>query len=168
MAPINRLSKISQLDLGPSNTPRLSKKKVCTDKTERKAVCTSATKQHITQKPSNPSEHSLGFLRFWDSLKFKKDKEFVGITVLFLDEKVNSVIYEFTPVRRANHYMPYLKEGSIVKVDHFEVARCSSMYTITDHSFLIRLISLIIIDEVITGAPEINLQSRLECSTIAK
>lgn len=30
MAPINRLSKISQLDLGPSNTPRLSKKKVCT------------------------------------------------------------------------------------------------------------------------------------------
>ncbi|KAF3527883.1 hypothetical protein DY000_02036201 [Brassica cretica] len=69
---------------------------------------------------------------------------------------------------RANHYMPSLKEGSIVKVDHFEVARCSSMYTITDHPFLIRFISLTIIDEVITGAPEINLQSRLECSTIAK
>ncbi|KAF3499981.1 hypothetical protein F2Q69_00040251 [Brassica cretica] len=29
-----------------------------------------------------------GFLRFWDSLNFKKDREFVGITVLFLDEKV--------------------------------------------------------------------------------
>ncbi|KAH0876183.1 hypothetical protein HID58_073545 [Brassica napus] len=28
-----------------------------------------------------------GFLRFWDSLNFKKDREFVGITVLFLDEK---------------------------------------------------------------------------------
>ncbi|KAH0886094.1 hypothetical protein HID58_062190 [Brassica napus] len=28
-----------------------------------------------------------GFLRFWDSLNFKKDMEFVGITVLFLDEK---------------------------------------------------------------------------------
>ncbi|KAF2612133.1 hypothetical protein F2Q70_00007928 [Brassica cretica] len=28
-----------------------------------------------------------GFLRFWDILNFKKDMEFVGITVLFLDEK---------------------------------------------------------------------------------
>nr|VDD26525.1 unnamed protein product [Brassica oleracea] len=63
--------------------------------------------------------------------------------------------------------MPSLKEGSTVKVDHFEVARCSSMYTITDHPFLIRFISLTIIDEAITGAPKINLQSRLECSTIA-
>ncbi|KAH0856748.1 hypothetical protein HID58_085009 [Brassica napus] len=32
-----------------------------------------------------------GFLRFWDSLNFKKDREFVGITVLFLDENVNVV-----------------------------------------------------------------------------
>ncbi|CAN6885238.1 unnamed protein product, partial [Brassica oleracea] len=55
-----------------------------------------------------------GFLRFWNFLNFKKDKEFVGITVLFLDEN-------FTPVGRVNHYMPSLKEGSIVKVDHFEL-----------------------------------------------
>ncbi|KAH0859974.1 hypothetical protein HID58_088235, partial [Brassica napus] len=34
------------------------------------------------------SEHSLWLPRFWDSLNFKKDMEFVGITVLFLDEKV--------------------------------------------------------------------------------
>ncbi|WZZ34750.1 hypothetical protein YC2023_018151 [Brassica napus] len=105
-----------------------------------------------------------GFLRFWDSLNFKKDMEFVGITVLFLDEKVNSVIHGFTPVGRANHYMPSLKAGSIVKVDRFEVAMFSSMYKITDHPFLILLISLTIIDEVITGAREINLQSRLDCS----
>uniref|UniRef100_A0A0D3ALS1 DUF223 domain-containing protein n=1 Tax=Brassica oleracea var. oleracea TaxID=109376 RepID=A0A0D3ALS1_BRAOL len=72
----------------------------------------------------------------------------------------NSVIHGFTPVGRANHYMPSLKAGSIVKVDRFEVSRCSSMYKITDHQFLIRFISLTIIDEVITGAPEINLQSR--------
>ncbi|KAH0859042.1 hypothetical protein HID58_087303, partial [Brassica napus] len=33
-----------------------------------------------------------GLLRFWDSLNFKKDNEFMGITViLFLDEKVNVV-----------------------------------------------------------------------------
>ncbi|WZZ45975.1 hypothetical protein YC2023_042234 [Brassica napus] len=72
-----------------------------------------------------------GFLCFWDSLNFKKDMEFVGITVHFLDEKV---------------------------------AMCSSMYKITDHPFLIRFISLTIIDEVITGALEINLQSKLDCS----
>ncbi|WZZ90435.1 hypothetical protein YC2023_119014 [Brassica napus] len=80
----------------------------------------------------------------------------------------NSVIHGFTPVGRANHYMPSLKAGSIVKVDRFEVSRCSSMYKITDHPFLIRFISLTIIDEVITCAPEINLQSRLDCSTISK
>ncbi|KAF3596829.1 hypothetical protein DY000_02023533 [Brassica cretica] len=115
------------------------------------------------------SSHSIasGFLRFWNSLNFKKYMEFVGITVFFLDKKVNYVIHGFTPVGRANHYMPSLKTGSIVKVDRFEVARCSSMYKITDHSFLIGFISLTIIDEVITGAPEINLQSRLDCSTIS-
>ncbi|CAN6813223.1 unnamed protein product, partial [Brassica oleracea] len=62
-----------------------------------------------------------GFLRLWDSLNFKKDREFVGITVLFLDEKVNSVIHGFTPVGHANHYMPSLKADSIVKVDRFEL-----------------------------------------------
>ncbi|KAL0761200.1 hypothetical protein Bca101_077350 [Brassica carinata] len=74
----------------------------------------------------------------------------------------NSVIHGFTPVGRANHYMPSLKAGSIVKVNRFEVSRCSSMHKITDHSFLIRFISLTIIDEVITGAPKINIQSRLD------
>ncbi|WZZ84974.1 hypothetical protein YC2023_113553 [Brassica napus] len=91
-----------------------------------------------------------GFLCLWDSLNFKKDMEFVGITVIFLDEKVNSVNHGFTPVGRANHYKPSLKACSIVKVSHFEVARCSSMYKITDHPFFIRFISLTIIDEVIT------------------
>ncbi|KAF3514498.1 hypothetical protein F2Q69_00005754 [Brassica cretica] len=70
----------------------------------------------------------------------------------------NSVIHGFTSVGRANHCMPFLKAGYIIKVDRFEVARCSSMYKITDHLFLIRFISLTIIDEFITGAPEINLQ----------
>ncbi|WZZ40379.1 hypothetical protein YC2023_036638 [Brassica napus] len=120
----------------------------------------------VTQPSNLSSEHSLWLPCFWDSLNFKKDREFVGITVLFLDEKVNSVIHGFTPVKRANHYMPSLKAGSIVKVDRFEVSRCSSMYRMTDHPFLIRFISLTIIDEVISGAPEINLQSRLEFGQI--
>ncbi|WZZ20745.1 hypothetical protein YC2023_122132 [Brassica napus] len=83
-------------------------------------------------------------------------------------QPLNYVIHGFTPVGCANHYMPSLKAGSIVKVDRFKVARCSSMYKITDHLFLIRFISLTIIDEVTTDAPEINLQSRLDCSTISK
>ncbi|KAH0878964.1 LOW QUALITY PROTEIN: hypothetical protein HID58_066358, partial [Brassica napus] len=37
------------------------------------------------------SEYSLKPPRFWDSLNFKKDSEFMEITVLFLDEKVNVV-----------------------------------------------------------------------------
>ncbi|KAF3502645.1 hypothetical protein F2Q69_00039813 [Brassica cretica] len=35
----------------------------------------------------------------------------------------NSVIHGFISAGRANHYMPSLKVGSIVKVDRFEVAR---------------------------------------------
>ncbi|KAF3534845.1 hypothetical protein DY000_02038444 [Brassica cretica] len=64
-----------------------------------------------------------GFLRFWDSLNFKKDREFVEIMVLLLDEKFcDSWVYS----RRtcANHYKPSFKADSIVKVDRFEVARC--------------------------------------------
>uniref|UniRef100_M4EL37 DUF223 domain-containing protein n=1 Tax=Brassica campestris TaxID=3711 RepID=M4EL37_BRACM len=83
-------------------------------------------------------------------------------------ENQDSVIHEFTPVGRTNHYMPSLKAGSIVKVVRFEVARGSSMYKIIDHPFLICFISLTIIDEVITGAHEINLQLRLDSSTISK
>ncbi|WZZ85722.1 hypothetical protein YC2023_114301 [Brassica napus] len=108
------------------------------------------------------------------------------ITVLFLDEKtwlgksnlskaltlaktqleslsvsslIYSVIHRFIPAGRANHYMPSLKAGSIVKDDRFDVAECSSMYKIIDHPFLIRFISPTIIYEVITSAPEINLRS---------
>ncbi|KAL0677871.1 hypothetical protein Bca4012_005852 [Brassica carinata] len=81
------------------------------------------------------------------------------ITVIFLDEKVNFVIHGLISVGRANHCMPSLKAGSIVKVVRFEVARCSSMYKIIDHPFLIHFIPPTIIDEVITSASEINLQS---------
>ncbi|WZZ03628.1 hypothetical protein YC2023_089549 [Brassica napus] len=61
----------------------------------------------------------------------------MGIMVLFLDEKVNSVIHGFIHAGRAKNYMLSLKAGSIVKVDRFEVARCSSMYKIIDHPFVI-------------------------------
>ncbi|KAL0733648.1 hypothetical protein Bca4012_009858 [Brassica carinata] len=41
----------------------------------------------------------VGLLRFWDSLKFKKESEFM----------VNFVIHGFIPAGCANHYMPSLK-----------------------------------------------------------
>ncbi|KAH0866201.1 LOW QUALITY PROTEIN: hypothetical protein HID58_083412, partial [Brassica napus] len=44
------------------------------------------------------SKHSLKPPRFWDSLKFKKDSEFMGITVLFLDEKGSDLTKETTRV----------------------------------------------------------------------
>ncbi|KAH0862736.1 LOW QUALITY PROTEIN: hypothetical protein HID58_079947, partial [Brassica napus] len=44
------------------------------------------------------SEHSLWLPRFWDSLNFKKDMEFVGIPVLFLDENV--MIFKLADVVR--------------------------------------------------------------------
>ena len=69
------------------------------------------------------------------------------------------MIHGLISAGRVNHYMPSLKAGSIVKVVRFEVARCSSMYNIIDHLFLICFIPPIIIDEVLTGVPEINLQS---------
>ncbi|KAG5414989.1 hypothetical protein IGI04_002556 [Brassica rapa subsp. trilocularis] len=56
---------------------------------------------------------------------FMKNSEFMGITVLFLDENINFVIHGFIPAKHANHYIPSLKASSIVKVVRFEVARCS-------------------------------------------
>ncbi|WZZ44545.1 hypothetical protein YC2023_040804 [Brassica napus] len=66
---------------------------------------------------------AVGLIRFWDSLNFKKDTEFLGITVIFLDEKVNSVIHGLISAGQANHCRLSLKAGSIVKVVRFEVAR---------------------------------------------
>ncbi|KAL0735064.1 hypothetical protein Bca4012_011274 [Brassica carinata] len=79
----------------------------------------------------------VGLLRFWDSLKFKKDCEFM-VTIF---------------------------ESRFVKIDRFEIARCSNMYKITDHQFLS---ASTIIDKVITSAPEINLQMWLGKSVLSR
>ncbi|KAF2574859.1 hypothetical protein F2Q70_00005606 [Brassica cretica] len=52
-----------------------------------------------------------------------------SLSVLVVESRFSSLMKKFrdswvTPVGRANHYMPSLKAGSIVKVDHFEIARC--------------------------------------------
>ncbi|XP_013589668.1 PREDICTED: uncharacterized protein LOC106298129 [Brassica oleracea var. oleracea] len=96
-------------------------------------------------------------LRFWDSKNIKKQGEFMGITLLFLDEK-NSVIHGFIPAGRAPFYRPSLRAGSVVRVSRFEVARCTNMYKITDHPFVIRFIPQTTIAEVIENAPVINVE----------
>ncbi|XP_048627592.1 uncharacterized protein LOC125596554 isoform X2 [Brassica napus] len=79
-------------------------------------------------------------IRFWDSRNINKNGEFMGITILLLDE-LDSVIHGFIPANRASHYRNDLKTGSIVKLDRFEVARVAHMYKITEHQFLIRFIA---------------------------
>ncbi|CAF1709381.1 unnamed protein product [Brassica napus] len=93
-------------------------------------------------------------LRFWDSRNIKKQRKFMGITLLFLDEQ-NSVIHGFITAARSGHYHPGLRSGSIVKVSRFEFARCTNLYKITDNPFVIRFLPQTTIDEV---APIINLQ----------
>ncbi|KAJ4878660.1 hypothetical protein Rs2_43678 [Raphanus sativus] len=55
----------------------------------------------------------------YDSRNIKKGGEFMGVMLLFLNEK-NSVIFGFIPVGRVNHYRPSLKSGSIVSVYRHE------------------------------------------------
>ncbi|CAN6909811.1 unnamed protein product [Brassica oleracea] len=96
-------------------------------------------------------------LRFWDSRNIKKQGEFMGITLFFLDEQ-NSVIHGFIPAARSGHYRPGLRSGSVVKVSRFEVARCTKMYKITYNPFVIWFLPQTTIDEVLVNAPIINLQ----------
>ncbi|KAH0849514.1 hypothetical protein HID58_096375, partial [Brassica napus] len=78
-------------------------------------------------------------IRFWDSRNVNKNGEFMGINLIFLDEKVSHLSlthksYKFCdprliPAARASQLCAEL----IVKFDRFEVARC----TITHHPFVI-------------------------------
>ncbi|CAN6822573.1 unnamed protein product [Brassica oleracea] len=94
-------------------------------------------------------------IRFWDSRNIHKNGEFMGITILLLDEQ-GSVIHGFIPANRASQFRSYLKAGSIVRLDGFEVARVPHMYKITEHQFVIRFIPSTRIVEVLADAPVIR------------
>ncbi|KAG5384403.1 hypothetical protein IGI04_035873 [Brassica rapa subsp. trilocularis] len=85
-------------------------------------------------------------LRFWDSKNIKKQGEFMGITLLLLDEK-NSVIHVLIPAARSPYYRPLPKAVSVVRVCRFEVA--------SGPPFAIWFIPQTIIDE---DAPMINVE----------
>ncbi|CAF1708274.1 unnamed protein product [Brassica napus] len=94
-------------------------------------------------------------IRFWDSRNIHKNGEFMGITILLLNEQ-DSVIHGFIPANRASQFRSYLKAGSIVRLDGFEVARVPHMYKITEHQFVIRFIPSTRIVEVLADAPVIR------------
>ncbi|KAL0846335.1 hypothetical protein Bca101_019581 [Brassica carinata] len=94
-------------------------------------------------------------LRFWDSPSMNDSSEFIGINLLFLDEK-DSMINGFIPGDRTDLYRSSLQEGNIYKVAHFEVERCPQMYKTTEHIFVIRFIDQTTLDEVINYGPVIN------------
>uniref|UniRef100_A0A0D3E8Z4 Uncharacterized protein n=1 Tax=Brassica oleracea var. oleracea TaxID=109376 RepID=A0A0D3E8Z4_BRAOL len=79
--------------------------------------------------------HGRGDLGVGRPRPWARFRDFMGITVLFLNEKLNSVIHWFIPAGRANHYRPSLKACSIVKVDRFE----SSWVLLRSISSMIRL-----------------------------
>ncbi|KAH0860058.1 hypothetical protein HID58_088319, partial [Brassica napus] len=73
-----------------------------------------------------------GFLRFWDSRNFKKDREFVGITVLFLDEKANSSGMTYQQLKlvisqQLIPYFPYLKKSTVFLIYFFIYATLASV-----------------------------------------
>ncbi|KAH0908397.1 hypothetical protein HID58_031718, partial [Brassica napus] len=73
-----------------------------------------------------------GFLRLWDSLNFKKDREFVGITVLFLDENTNSSGMTYQQLKlvisqQLISYFPYLKKSTVFLIYFFIYATLASV-----------------------------------------
>ncbi|CAD5327063.1 unnamed protein product [Arabidopsis thaliana] len=94
-------------------------------------------------------------LRFWDARNIKKDGQFMGIVLLLLDEKC-SVIHAFIPAALASHFRQVLREGIIFNVSGFEVGRCTKLYKITDHPFLLRFLPATTIIEVSDVGPTIE------------
>ncbi|CAD5324562.1 unnamed protein product [Arabidopsis thaliana] len=94
-------------------------------------------------------------LRFWDARNIKKDGQFMGIVLLLLDEKC-SVIQAFIPAALASHFRQVLREGIIFNVSGFEVGRCTKLYKITDHPFLLRFLPATTIIEVSDVGPTIE------------
>nr|VDC69756.1 unnamed protein product [Brassica rapa] len=76
-------------------------------------------------------------LRFWDSKNIKKQGEFMGITLLLLDEK-NSVIHVLIPAARSPYYRPLPKAVSVVRVCRFETIIDEDAPMINVEKFMLR------------------------------
>ncbi|CAH2061019.1 unnamed protein product, partial [Thlaspi arvense] len=89
-------------------------------------------------------------LRYWDARNIKKNGEFMGIVLLILDEK------GFIPAGRADQFRPLLREDAVFNIGIFEVGRCTNLYKITDHPFVIRFLPATTIVEIHHVSPTIK------------
>ncbi|CAH2065459.1 unnamed protein product, partial [Thlaspi arvense] len=96
-------------------------------------------------------------IRFWDARNINKNGEFLRIVLLLLDEKTYThthththttylffyiyVIHGFIPASLANQYRQTLIEDAIFNIGGFEVGRCTKVYKITDHPFVLHFIA---------------------------
>ncbi|CAA7015982.1 unnamed protein product [Microthlaspi erraticum] len=81
-------------------------------------------------------------LRFWDAKNVKKDGEFMGIVLLLLDEKLSMASSQQTgPTTTVTCYRRV----------SYSIARCTKLYKITDHPFVIRFLPATTITKI---APE--------------
>ncbi|CAH2052673.1 unnamed protein product, partial [Thlaspi arvense] len=103
-------------------------------------------------------------LRFWDARNIKKNGEYMGIVLLLLDEKLivstslNSIFY-LTPISNSgcdDQYRPQLREDAIFNIEGFEVGRCTKLYKITDHPFVLRFLASTTIAEMHVVSPTIK------------
>ena len=63
------------------------------------------------------------FLRFWDSKNIKKQGEFMGITLLFLDEQVLFHLFTIKLLRKTDHLIPLI--SSVLFWSHVYFLFCS-------------------------------------------
>lgn len=82
---------------------------------------------------------------------------FVVFLRVFCFDSQNALIHGFVPARRANQYRAFIKTGAIVRLDHFQVARSTYMYKITNHPFVIHFIPGTTIEELETIPTVVNL-----------
>ncbi|CAN8289006.1 unnamed protein product [Cochlearia groenlandica] len=117
-------------------------------------------------RPGRSDQSMVGrLLRFWYSKNVKKHGEFMGITLLLLGDK-DSLIHGFITAARSAYYRPFLKEGVVVRISQFEVAKCAKTYKIIDHPFLLRFIPQTTIVEIVENVPAIGLRNSCCAHTI--
>ncbi|CAH2047317.1 unnamed protein product [Thlaspi arvense] len=101
---------------------------------------------------------------FWDARNINKNGEFLGIVLLFLDER-DSIIHGFIPVSLANQYSQTLIEDAIFNIGGFEVGMCTKLYKITDHPFVLCFITSTTIAQAPNASLSITHEIFLLCNS---
>ncbi|XP_019098211.1 PREDICTED: uncharacterized protein LOC104773462 [Camelina sativa] len=81
---------------------------------------------------------TVRLLRKWEFKNFKKDNELLGMNLLFLDQKENT-IQGTVHQSLLQKFVNQLSEGSIIEIYDFNVQDCNKNYKVSDHKFQIRL-----------------------------